>query len=154
MIKVQCDRCKREIEPKADIGYISWCFKEGVDGDLGENILEGQHFCERCMDRIMYIICNFDNEEKAEKIRNEKPEKKPYEKPEIIEVKKRNTGCRLDGLVKRKILEMSEEGKNAKEIAEEMKPKLRSRDRTQDLTTSSTAKLIQMCGVSFAPHSI
>ena len=121
MIKVQCDRCKREIEPKADIGYISWCFKQGVDGDLGENILEGQHFCERCMDRIMYIICNFDNEEKAEKIRNEKPEKRPYEKPEIIEVKKRNTGCRLDGLIKRKILELSEEGKNAKEIAEEMK---------------------------------
>lgn len=121
MISVRCDRCKREIEPKADIGYMSWCFKKGVDGDLGENILEGQHFCERCMDRIMYIICNFDNEEKAEKIQNEKTEKKPYEKPEIIEVKKRNTGCRLDGLIKRKILKMSEEGKKAKEIAEEMK---------------------------------
>ena len=57
MIKVQCDRCKREIEPKEDIGYMSWCFKEGgVDGDLSANILEGQHFCERCMDRIMKII--------------------------------------------------------------------------------------------------
>lgn len=93
---------------------MSWCFKKGVDGDLGENILEGQHFCERCMDRIMYIICNFDEEEQAER-------KKPYEKPEIIEVKKRRSGCRLDGLIKRKILKMSEEGKNAKEIAEEMK---------------------------------
>lgn len=114
MIKVQCDRCKREIEPKADIGYISWCFKKGVDGDLGENILEGQHFCERCMDRIMKIICNFDDEEQAER-------KKPYETPEIIEVKKRNTGCRLGSITKQRILELSEEGKNAKEIAEEMK---------------------------------
>lgn len=115
MIKVQCDRCKREIEPKEDIGYMSWCFKEGgVDGDLSANILEGQHFCERCMDRIMKIICNFDDEELAEK-------KKPYEKPEIIEVKKEKAGCRLDGSIKRKILKMSEEGKNAKEIAEEMK---------------------------------
>ncbi len=113
MIKVQCDRCKSEMEPKADIGYISWCFKKGVDGDLGENILEGQHFCERCMDRIMYIICNFDNEEKEEKTRNEKPE--------IIEVKKRNTGCRLGSITKQRILELSEEGKSAKEIAEEMK---------------------------------
>ena len=114
MIKVQCDRCKREIEPKADIGYISWCFKKGVDGDLEENILEGQHFCERCMDRIMKIICNFDDEELAEK-------KKPYEKPEIIEVKKRNTGCRLGSITKQRILELIGEGKSAKEIAEEMK---------------------------------
>lgn len=75
MIKVQCDRCKKEIEPKADIGYISWCFKKGVDGDLGENILEGQHFCERCMDRIMYIICNLDDEEMEEK-RKPKPKRR------------------------------------------------------------------------------
>lgn len=114
MIKVQCDRCKREIEPSGDIGYMSWCFKKGVDGDLGENILEGQHFCERCMDRIMKIICNFDDEERAER-------KRPYEKPEIIEVKKRSTGCRLGSITKHRILELSEEGKNAKEIAEEMK---------------------------------
>lgn len=114
MIKIQCDRCKSEIEPNGDIGYMSWCFKKGVDGDLGENILEGQHFCERCMDRIMKIICNFDDEEMAER-------KKPYEKPEIIEVKKRNTGCRLNGLVKQRILELIGEGKSAKEIAEEMK---------------------------------
>lgn len=56
MIKVQCDRCGGNMDHRGLVGYISWCFKEGVDGDLGVNDLEGNHYCERCMDEIRAFI--------------------------------------------------------------------------------------------------
>ena len=105
MISVSCDRCHRSMEPKEDIGYISWCFKKGVDGDLGQNILEGKHFCERCMDRIMYIICNFDDEEQEEK-KKAKTEKKARQQinQNLIDA----------------ILELKAQGWKIKEIAKEV----------------------------------
>lgn len=105
MISVSCDRCHRSMEPKGDIGYISWCFKEGVDGDLGQNILEGKHFCERCMDRIMYIICNFDDEEQEEKKK--------------AKTKKKGRRQINQNLIDA-ILELKAQGWKIKEIAEEV----------------------------------
>lgn len=113
MIKVQCDRCKRDMAPKGDIGYISWCFKKGVDGDLGENILEGQHFCERCMDRIMCIICNFDDEELQEKAEKQ-------QKEQNIEKPKKTGRPRTDPNMIEAILELKKRGYKIREIAEEV----------------------------------
>lgn len=119
MIKVQCDRCKREIEPKADIGYMSWCFKEGgVDGDLGENILEGKHFCERCMDRIMCIICNYDDEELAEKAKNNEKPQKPAKI--VIEQQRKAGRKKTNQNTIDAILELKGMGFKIKEIAEEV----------------------------------
>lgn len=106
MIQITCDRCGTEMPAGGLIGYISWCFKEGVDGDLEENELEGMHFCERCMDEIRATI--------------NKPVswgKKKYETPEIIEeAKKRPRISKEQG---KKIMNLKAEGKTIKEIAEE-----------------------------------
>lgn len=119
MIKVQCDRCKREIEPKADIGYMSWCFKEGgVDGDLGENILEGKNFCEQCMDRIMCIICNYDDEELAEKAKNNEKPQKPAKI--VIEQQRKAGRKKTNQNTIDAILELKGMGFKIKEIAEEV----------------------------------
>ena len=78
MITVKCDRCRSEMDPKGLIGYLSWNFKDGVDGDLGANDLEGNHYCERCMDEIRAII-NFPVKWESE-MEEEPEEKIVYEK--------------------------------------------------------------------------
>lgn len=114
MIKVTCDRCGTDMDPKGLVGYISWCFKEGADGDLGANDLEGNHYCERCMDEIRAMI-NFPAKwpelEKGKK-------KKKYETPKIIEETKRKP--RISREKGEAILELKERGFKIKEIAEEL----------------------------------
>ena len=118
MITVRCDRCKRDMEPAGDIGYISWCFKKGVDGDLGENILEGKHFCERCMDRIMCIICNYDDEELSEKAKNNEKPQKPAKI--VIEQQRKAGRKKTNQNTIDAILELKGMGFKIKEIAEEV----------------------------------
>lgn len=133
MITVKCDRCAGDIDPNGMIGYISWCFKQGVDGDLEMNELEGKHFCERCMDEIMVMIQRHVNWG-TQQARSLVP-KKPYEKQEIIEEtprtaeksrssaeKGKKTG-RKSRISKEKgeaILELKARGFKIKEIAEEL----------------------------------
>lgn len=110
MIKVNCDRCGAEIDPKGMIGYISWCFKQGVDGDLEMNELEGKHFCERCMDEIMTMI---------QKHVSWETQKKEYEAPVIEEVKKpRKRRSDIEGETAEKIITLYKQGKKVREIAE------------------------------------
>ena len=114
MIKVTCDRCGADMDPNGMVGYISWCFKEGVDGDLGANDLEGNHYCERCMDEIRAMI-NFPTKwpepEKGKK-------KKKYTTPKIIEETKRKP--RISKEKGEAILELKARGFKIKEIAEEL----------------------------------
>lgn len=113
MIKVNCDRCGAEIDPNGMIGYISWCFKQGVDGDLGMNELEGKHFCERCMDEIMTMI---------QKHVSWETQKKEYEAPVIEEVKKpRKRRSDIEGETAEKIIKLYKQGMNSRQIAKELK---------------------------------
>lgn len=113
MIKVNCDRCGAEIDPNGMIGYISWCFKQGVDGDLEMNELEGKHFCERCMDEIMAMIQRHVNWE---------TQKKEYEAPVIEEVKKpRKRRSDIEGETAEKIIKLYKQGMNGRQIAKELK---------------------------------
>lgn len=117
MIKVNCDRCGAEIDPNGMIGYISWCFKQGVDGDLEMNELEGKHFCERCMDEIMAMIQRHVNwgtlEEKHDV---------PVIVPVIEEVKKpRKRRSDIEGETAEKIIKLYKQGMNSRQIARELK---------------------------------
>lgn len=113
MIKVNCDRCGAEIDPNGMIGYISWCFKQGVDGDLEMNELEGKHFCERCMDEIMAMI---------QRHVNWGTQKKEYETPVIEEVKKtRKRRSDIEGETAEKIIKLYKQGMNSRQIAMELK---------------------------------
>ena len=113
MIKVNCDRCGAEMAPNGMIGYISWCFKQGVDGDLEMNELEGKHFCERCMDEIMTMI---------QRHVNWGTQKKEYEAPVIEEVKKpRKRRSDIEGETAEKIIKLYKQGMNSRQIAMELK---------------------------------
>lgn len=133
MIMVKCDRCEGDMDPNGMIGYMSWCFKQGVDGDLEMNELEGKHFCERCMDEIMAMIQRHVNWG-TQQARSLLP-KKPYEKPEIIEetprtaekaevlrekAKKAGRKPRISKEKGEAILELKARGYKLKEIAEEL----------------------------------
>lgn len=114
MITVKCNRCASEIDPKGEIGYMSWCFKQGVDGDLGENELEGMHFCERCMDEVMTTIRRPVEWGK---------QKMEYETPVIEEIKAKEKKGRKSKISKEKgeaIRELKERGFTIKGIAEEL----------------------------------
>ena len=114
MIIVKCNRCAAEIDPNGEIGYMSWCFKEGVDGDLGENELEGMHFCEHCMDEVMTTI------RRPVKWGEQKME---YETPVIEEIETKEKKGRKSKIGKEKgeaIRELKARGFTIKEIAEEL----------------------------------
>lgn len=114
MITVKCNRCAAEIDPNGEIGYMSWRFKKGVDGDLGENELEGMHFCECCMDEVMTTI--------------RRPvmwgkQKMEYETPVIEEIETKEKKGRKSKIGKEKgeaIRELKARGFTIKEIAEEL----------------------------------
>lgn len=113
MIKVNCDRCGAEIDPNGMIGYISWCFKQGVDGDLEMNELEGKHFCERCMDEVMAMIQRHVNWGTLEE---------KHEAPVIEEVKKpRKRRSDIEGDTAEKIITLYKQGMNSRQIAKELK---------------------------------
>ncbi len=116
MIMVKCDRCEGDMDPNGMIGYMSWCFKQGVDGDLGVNELEGRHYCERCMDEVMALIQSRVSWETQQS--GIRPPRKPYEKPEIIEEKKNKP--RISKEKGEAILELKKRGFKIKEIAEEL----------------------------------
>lgn len=122
MIKVTCDRCSADMDPKGLVGYISWCFKEGVDGDLGANDLEGNHYCERCMDEIRAMI-NFPVKWESE-MAEEPPQ--TAEKAEVLRKEAKNCKKKAEQkprISKEKgdaILELKERGFKIKEIAEEL----------------------------------
>lgn len=117
MIKITCDRCGGEMDKDGLIGYISWCFKEGLDGDLGANDLEGECFCERCMDEIRAMI-NFPTKWEQPK------EKRKYETPVIVEEtkngKERKKPTKISKEKGEAILELKARGFKLKEIAEEL----------------------------------
>lgn len=57
MIRVICDRCGVEMRNESRLGYISWNYREGADGELkADNPLEACHFCPVCMEDIMEYI--------------------------------------------------------------------------------------------------
>lgn len=57
MIAVICDRCGAQVPASGKIGYMSWGFRAGLDGDLvGGNVLEERHYCQACMDSVMECI--------------------------------------------------------------------------------------------------
>lgn len=88
MIIMKCDRCDGNMDHRGLVGYISWCFKEGVDGDLGVNDLEGNHYCERCMDEIRAFI-NFpaDWGSSANEPEAEQEGQKAYKKTDNLQKK-------------------------------------------------------------------
>lgn len=100
MIEIRCDKCKAEMDPQGLLGQISWRFKEGMDGDYGENELANHIFCERCMDQIMTMIqskITWENE----------PQARPKRKKTELEDDKAE-----------KIITLYKQGKKVREIAE------------------------------------
>lgn len=114
VIVAKCDRCQKEIEKNGKIGYISWNFKEGIDGDLkGDNPLENCHFCMECMEEIMDAIT------KPAQAKPEVPAKKkhaPKEKTTRPEVKRPPKGRITDG---GKMWALREAGWSNAQIADE-----------------------------------
>lgn len=109
MIEIKCDRCRGEMDPQGLLGQISWRFKEGMDGDYGENELANHIFCERCMDEIMAMI---------QRHVNWGTQKKEYEAPVIEEVKKqRKRQSDIEGETAEKIITLYKQGKKVREIA-------------------------------------
>lgn len=99
MIEIKCDKCGAEMDPRGLLGQISWRFKEGMDGDYGENELENHIFCERCMDQIMTMIqskITWENE----------PQARPKRKKSELEDDKAE-----------KIITLYKQGKKVREIA-------------------------------------
>ena len=99
MIEIKCDKCGAEIDPRGLLGQISWRFKEGMDGDYGENELANHIFCERCMDQIMTMIqskITWENE----------PQARPKRKKSELEDDKAE-----------KIITLYKQGKKVREIA-------------------------------------
>lgn len=102
MIEINCDKCGAKMDPRGLLGQISWRFKEGMDGDYGENELANHIFCERCMDQIMTMIqskITWENEPQA------RPKKKKTE---------------LEDDKAEKIITLYKQGKKMREIAEEV----------------------------------
>lgn len=98
MIEIKCDRCRQEMDPQGLLGQISWRFKEGMDGDYGDNELANHIFCERCMDQIMTMIqskITWENE----------PQARPKKKSELEDDKAE------------KIITLYKQGKKVREIA-------------------------------------
>ena len=122
MIKVSCDRCNSEMNPRGLIGYLSWNFKEGVDGDLGANDLEGNHYCERCMDEIRAMI-NFPVKWEPEII-EETPKTAGKSRSSVQKgrncTKKAGQKSSISKEKGEAILELKARGFKIKEIAEEL----------------------------------
>lgn len=100
MIEIKCDKCGAEMDPQGLLGQISWRFKEGMDGNYGENELANHIFCERCMDLIMTMIqskITWENE----------PQARPKRKKSELEDDKAE-----------KIIILYKQGKKVREIAE------------------------------------
>lgn len=118
MVIVKCDRCKSDMDPQGDIGKISWGFKRGIEGMLGENQLYGKFYCERCMDLIMNYIQNPEMEETESTKKIHQTEKISKEQP-----KKEKRSGRPSSISKEKgeaIRELKERGYKIREIAEEL----------------------------------
>lgn len=57
MVAVVCDRCGATMPASGKIGYITWNFWDGLDGEpAGGNVLAGRHFCRSCMEAVMGFI--------------------------------------------------------------------------------------------------
>ena len=118
MVVVKCDRCKNDMDPQGDIGKISWGFKRGIEGMLGENRLYGKFYCERCMDLIMNYIQNPEIEKTESTKKIHKTAKISKELP-----KTEKRSGRPSSISKEKgeaIRELKERGYKIREIAEEL----------------------------------
>lgn len=118
MLIVKCDRCKSDMDPQGDIGKISWGFKRGIEGMLGENQLYGKFYCERCMDLIMNYIQNPEMEETKSTKKIHQTEKISKE-----QIKTEKRSGRPSSISKEKgeaIRELKERGYKIREIAEEL----------------------------------
>ena len=122
MVVVKCDRCKSDMDPQGDIGKISWGFKRGIEGMLGENQLYGKFYCEHCMDLIMNYIQNPEMGKLVEKTEStKKPHKTAKISKELPKTAKRSG--RPSSISKEKgeaIRELKERGYKIREIAEEL----------------------------------
>jgi len=115
VIKAICDRCGEEMDINGKIGYLSWTFKDGVDGDIkSDNPLENCHFCGECMEAVMNAITAPAKVTKKEK----EPKKKhaPKEKTTRPEVKREPRGRITDG---GKVWALKEAGWSNAQIADE-----------------------------------
>lgn len=117
MIKIQCNRCGKEIDARQEVGYIHFgCLKpfEGMPLANDDNIYERNHYCEDCMAEIWeFMQHKQENVPKKIETVNE-PLEEPRQEQKAEEPKKRQ---RIDiG----KIMALKNAGWSVAKIADEM----------------------------------
>lgn len=57
MVKIYCNRCKKELDRNNKIGYIALNYRRSYLGDLvGDNQYEDMDFCTECMDALKAFL--------------------------------------------------------------------------------------------------
>lgn len=123
MIKIQCNRCGKEIDPKQKVGFIQICSVSPFDfaeREHNESISERAHYCDDCVAEIWNFM-----QSKAEVSKTETVEIKIEEPTETVPLL-REKDFKSEPHSKRRridyerIMSLKESGMANKDIAKEM----------------------------------
>lgn len=117
MIKIQCNRCKKEINGNQKVGFIQFSCEnpfENIPIQHMSDILNREHYCEDCMDEIWNFMQNKPAVSSVLVDEEPKELKEPKEKEQKEEPKQR---YKIDY---GKIMALKNAGWPVSKIAEEM----------------------------------
>lgn len=90
MVKVYCNKCRKELEPNKWIGYISLQYKMTYkDEPQGDNPYKDMHYCPDCINRVKKFLDESPTEKPAE--HDENAEISPKQPQTVSEPQEKET---------------------------------------------------------------